>query len=128
MPRTNPKSKSQKAYEVSFKDVQIDGQTQSWKTILPTFSCRDLLKHLTKKGLDLKVDDSRRWPDAVMCDDWDGDEINGRILRGSTTQIGRFRVRLIDNPDLVEDSIDDPTPAHTYHGAGYPTEVEEIPY
>lgn len=126
MPRT--KSKTDKAYEVSFKDVQIAGETQSWKTVLPTFSCRDLLKHLKTRGLDLKCDDSRRDPDAVLCDEWDDDCLSGRILRGSTTPIGRFKVRLVDNPDLVEDSIDERTPAHTYHGAGYPTEVEEIPY
>lgn len=116
-------------FEVRFRDVQINGDVRSWKAKLKDFNASVLIKHLAARGLQLNCYGTTRFPDHVVAEEWDGDELHGRILRGGTDQIGTFVVRELTTDELVDDAV-----CHTsvsqaeplslvVSGAGYPHEV-----
>lgn len=82
-------------YRLDFRDVLIHGVATSWTVVLPTFGAQVVLDHLQGRGMTLKCSGGERNPDLVLCDEWDDEGGDGRILRGSTRLIGRFRVRYV---------------------------------
>lgn len=98
-------------FEVRFKDVQIRGEFLSWTVVLKTFDAGTLIKHLASKGLKLNCFSGGRFADNVSAEEWDENELHGRILRAGVEQIGSFVVREAAADDVASEAPPaDPVP------------------